>query len=647
MIVRELDKGDFLIMKGLLAKVKNFRPSSEEKFLIATVLLLWLKSYLISRFIFDLSLENAIEEFILLINPLGPILILFLFAFAFRRKLSRRGILIGSFIFTFVTYANLVYYRFFNDFITIPVLFQVKNFGDLGGSAFELMKPTDILFFVDIIVLAFIARKKEIKIITFQKPAQRVLMLLSVGLLIFNVLLAETQRPQLLTRTFDREMLVKYLGVYNYHMYDLFMHSKASAQRAFAEGSDIVEVENYVNDGVEQDNEMTGIAKGKNVILISLESLQNWVINYEVEGQPVTPFLNELVKESQYFDNFYHQTGQGKTSDAEFLNDNSLYPLPSGAVFTQNAQNEFYALPEILKNNGYTTAALHGNNKSFWNRDLMYKALGYDHFFDETYYNVTEENSINYGLKDIPFFEQSIPLLKNLPQPFHAKMLTLTNHFPYILDDADVMIPRLQTGDGSVDRYVQTARYLDESLKIFFEQLKTSGLYDNTIVVMYGDHYGISENHNKAMAQVIGKEITPDVHVELQKVPFIVHIPGARGKTIHTIGGQIDVKPTLLNLLGIDPGKDIEFGDDLFSKTRKDFVAFRDGSFVTKNFIYTKGTCYTKGTGLPADSLFCEPQKEMVEYELALSDKVIQRDLLRFLNSQLKNLKNNDIKADQ
>lgn len=625
-------------MKGLLNKLKNFRPNVDQKFLLAAILLLWLKSYIVSRFVFNLPIENIIEEFILLINPIGPILILFLFAFAFRRKLTRRAILVCSFIFSFISYANVVYYRFFNDFITIPVLFQVKNFGDIGGSAWELMKPWDVLFFIDIVVLAVIARKKEIKIVSFKKPAQRTALLVSAALLVFNVGLAETQRPQLLTRTFDREMLVKYLGVYNYHLYDLFMHSKASAQRAFAEGSDIIEVENYVNDGVDEKNEMTGIAKGKNVILISLESFQNWLINYKVEGQEVTPFLNQLVKGSYYFDNFYHQTGQGKTSDAEFINDNSLYPLPSGAVFTQNAQNTYNALPHILQENGYTTASLHGNNKSFWNRDLMYQALGYQHFFDEKYYNVTDDNSINYGLKDIPFFQQSIPLLKSLPQPFHAKMITLTNHFPYILDDQDVMIPSLQTGDGSVDRYVQTARYLDESLKIFFDELKKSGLYDNTIVVMYGDHYGISENHNKAMAQVIGKEITPDTHIELQKVPFIIHIPGEKGKTLHTLGGQIDVKPTLLNLLGIKPVKDIEFGTDLFSKDRKDLVVFRDGSFVTKNFIYTQDTCYTKGTGLPADPIFCKKPEETADYELQLSDKVIQRDLLRFLNEPIEKL---------
>lgn len=619
-------------MKVLLKKLKSFHLNVEDKFLLTAMFLLWIKSYIVSRFIFNLPLENVIEEFILFMNPLGPIIIMFLFGFAFRKKLSRRGIIVISFIFTFLLYANIVYYRFFNDFITIPVLFQFKNFGDLGGSAKGLMQPSDIVLFIDLVVLAFIGKKRDIKTISFPKAAQRFLMVASIALLVFNVLLAETQRPQLLTRTFDRQMLVKYLGVYNYHLYDLFMHSKASAQRTFAEGSDIIEVENYVNDGVDQDNEMTGVAKGKNVILISLESFQNFLINLEVEGQEVTPFLNELVKQSFYFNNFYHQTGQGKTSDAEFLIDNSLYPLPRGAVFTTNAQNEFNALPEILKGNGYTTASLHGNNKSFWNRDLMYKSLGYDYFFDETFFEVTEENSVNYGLKDIPFFKQSIPLLQSLNQPFYAKFLTLTNHYPFVLDEEDVMIPRLQTGSGTLNRYVQTARYLDESLKIFFEELKKSGLYDDSIFILYGDHYGISANHNKAMAELMGREITPDVFIDLQKVPFIIYIPGMEGKTMDTLGGQIDVKPTILNLLGIDPGKDIQFGEDLFSKTRPDYVAFRDGSFVTKEHVFTEETCFDKETGLEMDGSLCEPYKEEVNRELELSDKVIQRDLLRFLN---------------
>ncbi|WP_017756353.1 LTA synthase family protein [Calidifontibacillus oryziterrae] len=619
-------------MKVLIDKIKSFHLNIDQKFLGVAILFLWLKSYIVSRFIFDLPLENAIEEFILLINPISSVLILFIGALVIRRKLSRQGIFVLSLLFTFLLYANLVYYRFFNDFITIPVLFQVQNFGDLGGSAKGLMNPWDLLLFVDLFILSFFGRKKGIKSIVVPKLARRFLVVAAAALLVFNVMLAETQRPQLLTRTFDREMLVKYLGVYNYHAYDLFMHSKASAQRAFAESSDIIEVENYVSDGFDEENEFTGIAKDKNVILISMESLQDFVINYEVEGQEVTPFLNQLVKESFYFTNFYQQTGQGKTSDSEFLVDNSLYPLSRGAVFTTNAQNTYKGLPAILNENGYATASFHGNNKSFWNRDLMYKNLGYEFFYDETYFEVSEENSVNYGLKDIPFFEQSIPKLQNLKQPFHAKFITLTNHYPFVLDEEDIMIPTLQTSSGTVNRYVQTVRYFDEALKLFFEQLKETGLYDNSIIILYGDHYGISENHNRAMESVIGKKVTPFEYLKLQKVPFIVHIPGMDGKEMTTVGGQIDVKPTILNLLGIKPGKDIQFGEDLFNENRRDFAVLRDGSFVADYYSYTEGICYQNWDGNPTEDKYCSQLKDLADHELRLSDKVIQGDLIRFLD---------------
>src|SRR5690625_1968189 len=105
--------------------------------------------------------------------------------------------------------------------------------------------------------------------------------------------------------------------------------------------------------------------------------------------------MNNLVKDNDtyYFENFYHQTEQGKTSDAEFLVENSLYPLSRGAVFFTNGQNEFHGLSEVLKENGYYTSVFHANNKSFWNRDQMYDSLGVDEFFDIDSYEVTQGNS--------------------------------------------------------------------------------------------------------------------------------------------------------------------------------------------------------------------------------------------------------------
>lgn len=164
----------------------------------------------------------------------------------------------------------------------------------------------------------------------------------------------------------------------------------------------------------------------------------------------------------------------------------------------------------------------------------------------------------------------------------------MTNHFPFSLEQEDESIPEWTSNDGTVNRYFTTVRYEDEALKQFFERLKEEGLYENSVFIIMGDHYGISQNHNEAMGQYLGKEITPFVNTQLQRVPMIVHIPGeTNGRTISNVSGQIDVKPTILNMLGIKPDEDIQFGSDLFTKDPDQFVVLRDGSFITDKYVYT------------------------------------------------------------
>lgn len=143
------------------------------------------------------------------------------------------------------------------------------------------------------------------------------------------------------------------------------------------------------------------------------------------------------------------------------------------------------------------------------------------------------------------------------------------------------------------------------------------------------------------MAQYLGRdEITPFDHVQLQRVPLIIHIPGVTDKhpkVISKVSGQIDVKPTLLHLLGINTRNQIHFGEDLFSKDKLDFVVLRDGSFVTKDYVYTKNACYDKKTGVEVDASHCEPYMEKARQELDYSDKIVYGDLLRFYNKQQEN----------
>ncbi|MGM9926249.1 MAG: LTA synthase family protein [Bacillus sp. (in: firmicutes)] len=604
----------------------------------AAVIMLWIKTYITYKTSFDIKIENTMQEFILFINPLSFLMLIFGIGLFLKDKRRPRFIIITSFLISAVLYGNVVFYREFTDFLTIPLLFQASNLGDLGGSIMSLLSPWDFLFFLDVIILILLVKMKPKFVVnkTYSKTNRRVYFLLVTAIAFFNLGLAETERPQLLTRTFDREMLVKNIGTYNYHLYDAFLQSKSSAQRALADGSELADIENYVRANYkEPDSEMFGAAKGKNVILISMESTQNFVINNTVNGQEITPFLNDFIKESYYFDNFYHQVGQGKTSDSEFIVENSLYPLSRGAVFFTHSQNEYKATPEILSENGYTTASLHANNKSFWNRDVMYQALGYERFYNIDDYEVNEENSVGWGLKDKEFLDQSIAHLKEMQatgKPFYAKFITLTNHHPYELDEEDASIEPYNSNSKTLNNYFPTVRYTDEALEQFINRLKEEGLYEDSIIVIYGDHYGISENHNAAMAQYLGKEeITPFDSVQLQRVPLIIHIPGQKGQTISEVSGQIDLKPTLLHLLGIDTKDNIEFGSDLFSKDRLDFTVFRDGSFITEDYVYTRETLYDKKTGEPVeDKSVIEPYLEKAKQELDFSDKIIYGDLLRF-----------------
>lgn len=620
--------------------------------MILAIVATWIKTVIVYHTSFDMKLENAMQHFILFINPLSFLLFAYGLSLFFKSSKARNRYIISiSVILSIVLFGNVGFYRFYDDFITLPVLFQTSNFGDLGSSAASIIGLWDILFFADVIILLLAHKYLPIMKEALQVNVQfrRAFFVLAVAVSFLNLGLAETERPQLLTRSFDRELLVKNIGTYNYHLYDIYIQSKSSAQRALADGSELVEVNNYVRSNQAAVNEeLFGKYKDRNVIAVSLESLQNFVINNQMDGHEITPFLNALTKDEDtyYFNNFYHQTGLGKTSDSEFIVENSLFGLGRGAVFFTHGGNTYNSMAERLGENGYYTNVMHPNNKSFWNRDMMYQSLKIDKYYDVDSYTIEEGQAVNWGMKDIPFFEQSAAYMKDMPQPFYSRLISLTNHYPFTLDEEDIMIPEYTSNSGTVNRYFQTARYMDEAVKDFFQALKDQGVYENSIIVMYGDHYGISENHNKAMAQYLEKDaLTPYDNAMLQEVPLFIHIPGSgEGKEMDAVSGQIDIRPTILHLLGIETSKDMQLGADLFSPEHEDFVIFRDGRFVTDNYVYAGEACYDKATGEQIDGEPCQPYAERATMELENSDAIINGDLLRFFDEKTGNLKQDAVK---
>ncbi|GLB60976.1 LTA synthase family protein [Cytobacillus sp. NCCP-133] len=624
-------KPSFLISRRIPNKFAFF-------FLIAVVFI-WMKTYLVQLTQFNLGIENSIQQFLLFLNPLGSSLLFLGLALFFKGRQKFIALIFFDFLLSFLLYANVLYYRFFNDFITLPTLTQTQNFGDVSGSIGTLLKPADLLFFADVIVLLILITvnfsRLEVKKIAPRKVMAVLLIAISISGV--NLAIAETDRPQLLTRGFDRNYIVKYLGMYNYTIYDAVQSTKASAQRGLADSSDITEVINFTKSNYAEPNPVYfGVGKGMNVIYVHMESIQNFLIDYELHGEEVTPFLNSLTAEENtlYFDNFFHQTAQGKTADAEYMVANSLYGLPQGSAFTIKGLNTYQAAPAILgQEQGYTSAVFHGNTGSFWNRDEVYKSLGYDKFYDSSYYELKSEDMADYGLMDKPFFEQSMPYLEALPQPFYANFITVTHHFPFKIDEEEATIDKHTTGNKTVDNYFQTARYADEALEQFFAYLKETGLYDSSIIIMYGDHYGISNNHNEAMAEVIGKEVTPYESAGLQRTPLFIRIPGMEGGENHEYAGQIDLLPTLLHLLGINTKEFVHFGTDLLSEQHDELVPFRNGDFVSPEITSADGKFYDSATGqLLAEERLKEAEELQViaEQKLSFSDKVVNGDLLRF-----------------
>ncbi|MFG6114341.1 LTA synthase family protein [Halobacillus sp. MO56] len=608
-------------------------------FIIATVLF-GLKTYIVYKYMFNLSIENTMQELILFLNPFVSAYLVFAISVWLKPRRQMKYLRWTTLIGTMILYLNLVFYRNFTDFITIPVLFQGNNAADLGSSILSLVHLPDLLLFMDVAIVWFLSKRAASWAVDFPKAGKIAATAVTFLLLTANVVLAEMERPMLFVRAFDREYLVKNIGIFNYHVYDATMTTKTKAQRVLADGSEVQEIETYMRENT-TNNEKTdlfGVAEDRNVIFVSVESMQNFVLDEKVNGKEITPFMNDLKESSDtiFFPNFYHQTAQGKTSDSEFIVENSMYPLPRGAVYFTHAANEYNSLPEILNEEDYYTSVYHANNKSFWNRDTMYANLGYDKFFDEQSFEENEENSFGWGLEDKAFFEQSIKYLKEQEQPFYSKFITLTHHFPFELPEEKAHIDKYDSNSRTLNNYIPTARYTDESLKGFFQQLKDAGMYEDSIIVLMGDHYGISDFHNKAMSQFLGTEIDGYQHIQNQRVPFMIHIPGYEGgKQYDKIAGQVDVKPTLMHLLGIEEENDLSFGTNLFADKRKGFIAMRDGSFVTDEYIYKGEVCYDRETGEPIETAPeqespCLPFKEKVDKELAYSDSLIYGDLLRF-----------------
>ena len=643
-------------MKKITNSILNFM-STRLGFVLTLLLLYWFKTMWAYSVDFNLDIQGPYQIFLAVINPL-PISLLFIgLALYIKRTKLFYSLAFGIYLLLFIwLISNSIYYREFTDFVTVnTMLASSKVSAGLGAAALELFRPWDVIYILDFPILAFFFFKKWIRMDNrpFNKRASFAVTSLSAMLFSANLFLAEIDRPELLTRGFSNYYVVRALGLPAFLGYSANQTYAANKERSKASEADLKPVEEYIQQHYAKPNpEYFGMAKGRNVIYIHLESFQQFLIDYKLKVDDkeyeVTPFLNSLYhsKETFAFSNVFNQVKAGKTSDAETMIETGLFGLNQGSFMVNyGGTNTQQAAPFILSKNGYNSSAVfHGNAGSFWNRNTAYKQWGYNYFFDASYFTKqNSSNSFQYGLNDKYMLKDSIKYLERLQQPFYTKFITVSNHYPYTtsLSGDDLGFPLAKTQDETINGYFATANYLDSSIKAFFDYLKESGLYKNSIIILYGDHYGISNSRNPALAPLLGKNSetwSSYDNAMLQRVPYMVVIPGMdKGGIIDTYGGEIDMLPTLEHLLGIESNKFLQVGQDMLSPEHDQIVAFRSANyFVTPEYTSYSGRTYYTKTGEeitnPDEKTKEELDKirEAANLQLKISDSIQTGDLLRF-----------------
>jgi lipoteichoic acid synthase len=553
--------------------------------------------------------------------------------FASKRKFTYY--LIANLAMTSILFAVIMYYKYYGVIVDYSALQQVNQVTAVKNSVFSLMDPQYLLIYIDVVLmigLLFFRRKaKEVKKSFTRKENKRVMIAVlsvSLALCLFNVL------PN--SASMNEIVKAEQMGILNYEAYRIL----ANKEIQYVDSSEITQekIQNVKNVQPPAEPKLFGSAEGKNLIILQMESMQNFLVGLSIEGQEITPNLNKLVKENSYFSHFYQQVGQGNTSDAEFVVNTSLYIPPRGAATQVYAGKELPSLPKLVKSVGYDTATFHTNVVEFWNRAELYKAIGFDRYYDAEFFGT--EDAIFFGASDEMLYKKSIEELDRMNasgKPFYTQIISMTAHHPYTIPQEKRLIDLPDRFDGTlVGDYIESQNYADHALGEFIDDLKARGIWDNSLIVLYGDHlglpiYSLDNGEKDLMAEIYGREYT---YTDMINIPLVVVNPGDEAPaTYDQLGGQVDILPTIANLLGLPLDNQMHFGQDLFNQSYNILPQryyLPSGSFLSSEELFMSGSGFNDGKHYPlAGNGNNEQQSTEEEFDRALellnlSDSFVQ-----------------------
>ncbi len=600
--------------------------------------LLCISSLMIKCFYYQFTTQLNVRPFLsavniyMMVSTIGMLLIISGITMLFANKRRNEAFFVMNFLITVLLVADTNFFRYYYGILTIPVVaqFDLELLGTVNDSIMSLFKVNDLIFILDLPMLVaglVMLKKKSIERIDLKRKVKMVLVFFIAGLSLFSVAYFKTDVNRFV---YNNNYVSKRLGVLYAHINSsrLYIRDNYLSSKALTKKDKMI-LENFYAQKSPSGSEFHGIARGKNLIVVQLEAIQQFVINLEVEGREVTPNLNRLISESLYFDNFYYQIAGGNTSDAELLCNTSLYPAREGAAFYRFAQNTYHSLPKILNQLGYKTYAMHAFTAEFWNRTEMYKTLGFDEFVDGDWYVADDFAGWNgEALSDASFFRQSIEKF-DTDTPFYAFMITLSSHHPFsAFEDYDFYTGEFE--DTYIGNYLKAANYADKCLGDFIEDLRKRGLLDNTLLVVYGDHSAVPKYLAGQLMDLLNIRYSELEWVKLQKVPCIIRYPGLKnGEKISTTGGEIDLLPTIANLMGFEAP--YALGKDLLN-TREGYAVLRNGTVITDDYVFINdiGEVFDVSTGMVLNKKYY--QKEISQYlnQLVVSDLILEKNAFKY-----------------
>lgn len=358
----------------------------------------------------------------------------------------------------------------------------------------------------------------------------------------------------------------------------------------------------YKAEDTKEENAYTGKFKGKNLIFLQLEGMDTWMLT-----KKTTPNLYNLRKHSIDFSNHYSiYTGGGSTFNSEFaVNTGFTTPISYIENVYSFSKNTFpYTMARLFKEQNYSVNAFHMNKGEFYSRDINYKSWGYDNY---------------YGLQDIQKYNDERYVLDReliLNKTFYNKIfkqkgnfvnyiITYSPHTPFTTEkEVGKILAEEKYGKGNIPKLSEedcakmAASETDNMVGLLIQALKDNGLYDNTVIVAYADHYLYTLDDKSILDKY--KETSNNL---INHTPFFIWSSDLGQLTsISKVNMQMDILPTVLNLFGIDYNSNNYIGHDILSNDFKGYAFFSDYSWYDGK-VYVENQQITNGKKMSKNKL--------------------------------------------